>query len=192
MNSFFGKLTSINLFMMFSVAMLLAIVFAVYRPEQKHNISLQIDVDEQDISSLNDAHHTKLSTTQFYESLNFPSGRELRHASGRPAGFNKNFFITARSEFEVSNEDTYDISVNSDDGYRLFIDDKMVGEFIKDRPANNDKFQLLLKKGKHTLTMDYFQGFGNAALQVKYKPSHTNSYNYFGINSPEIKFIPFS
>lgn len=184
-------MNNLKTFFCFSLFLLAASILKIVELPENKNIFIRIEANKEDINSLNDPRSPKLVTFQYFKNINFPSNKELRHASGRPLGFDRNFFLNLLANFKVLKDQEYEIIINSDDGYRLFIDNNLIGEFTSDRPASEEKHSILLKSGEHNLSLDYFQGFGNAALQAKYRAFSEDKFNFIGDNSPNTKFIPF-
>ena len=60
---------------------------------------------------------------------------------------------------------SYELIVTSDDGIRLWLDDKLVLEDWTIHGPKDDRIPLT--GGRHRLRLEYFQNTGAAALQVR-------------------------
>jgi hypothetical protein len=63
----------------------------------------------------------------------------------------------------------YSFSVGSDDGFRLWIDGKLVGEFWADRGYAADPFTATLASGLHKIRIDYYENLGAARATFSYQ-----------------------
>jgi uncharacterized protein YgiM (DUF1202 family) len=66
------------------------------------------------------------------------------------------------------NAGTYQFSVQSDDGVRVFSDGVIVLDRFVGRVLTNDTFTVTLTQGPHTLVVEYFEGIDQAALQFQW------------------------
>jgi hypothetical protein len=70
---------------------------------------------------------------------------------------------------EVPTNGTYTFYVNSDDGSRLWIGSDLVVDHDGLHAASEKSGQVILKAGKHPLTVEYFQAGGAQRLEVSYE-----------------------
>lgn len=56
----------------------------------------------------------------------------------------------------------YQISVNHDDGMRIFIDDTLVHNHWIDKPPSNESFDISLNSGEHNLRIEYYEHLNGA------------------------------
>ena len=188
MNKFSG-----NKFLLYAISVLLFVLFQILNFEPKKNFILKIQANKDDISSIDDIRKIKLSSIKFIDTINFPSSKYLTHLKHGPIGFDKNYFLDFRGKFNTLEKGEYEIKITSDDGYKLFIDDKIISQHIKDRPANSfDEIEIELDQGFHDFFMTYFQGYGNAALEVMYRKKGDKNFRHLGKDSKLIKFSPFT
>ncbi|WP_407269360.1 PA14 domain-containing protein [Radiobacillus sp. PE A8.2] len=75
----------------------------------------------------------------------------------------------------------YNLDVDADDGVRVYIDGDLV---INDWVAKDDERNATveLKKGLHTITVEYFESYGTAKLMVNFYKSPQNVYQYTNYN----------
>lgn len=80
------------------------------------------------------------------------------------------FAIDAHTNLIVETEGTYEFSLASDDGARLFIDDTEIIDNDGTHPVRTKNGSIFLTKGKHKLVVKYFQGPATRiALQLFWK-----------------------
>jgi parallel beta-helix repeat protein len=90
----------------------------------------------------------------------------LDFANARAFGDGYAEHIGVRADGDVSlPAGAYDLSVTSDDGIRVWLDDKMVLEDWSIHGAKED--HLALAGGQHRLRLEYFQNTGAATLEVQ-------------------------
>jgi hypothetical protein len=101
--------------------------------------------------------------------LVFDSAQSLRHAQFGDLGFNRDFFLIAKTTMTVSTPAEFEFSVTSDDGYRLTLDGRTLGEHPQMRAAQTDHLTATLNPGIHRLELQYFQAYGPLALSAYYR-----------------------
>ena len=70
---------------------------------------------------------------------------------------------------QVFQQGTYQFSVTADDGASMFIDGQQVlNRFEGSQTAITNTFTYNMVAGNHTLTVNYFDGVGNALIQVQW------------------------
>lgn len=77
-------------------------------------------------------------------------------------------YMHFKGYLNVEEEDNYVIRLVSDDGSRLYLDGKLLIDndgFHSARPKDSE---VILKKGKHTIEIRYFQGLGGLALSLQW------------------------
>jgi len=80
------------------------------------------------------------------------------------------FGLVARAKFSVVKGGPHRLSVVSDDGVRVRIDDQVVLENWTWHAATRDEADVVLTVGEHTIQLDYFQIDGAAALSIELEP----------------------
>jgi uncharacterized protein YkwD len=68
------------------------------------------------------------------------------------------------------NSGTYRFSTSSDDGMRLYIDGQKVQDRWFDQAASPQTVDVPLAAGTHTLTVEYYQAWGDASIGVNWQP----------------------
>ncbi|MEM6675145.1 MAG: right-handed parallel beta-helix repeat-containing protein [Planctomycetota bacterium] len=76
------------------------------------------------------------------------------------------FGLFAETSFVVDRPGTYALSVQSDDGVRVFLDGEVVLEDWSLHAPKRDDAELTLTRGRHLIRLEYFQIQGAAALVV--------------------------
>ena len=69
----------------------------------------------------------------------------------------------------ISQAGNYLLRVEADDGARLILDGKVIGEGLNPGQPNSFETMLLLTPGDHTLQLDYFQHGGGSTLRLLWK-----------------------
>jgi hypothetical protein len=64
----------------------------------------------------------------------------------------------------------YTFFVVSDDGHRLWVGDKKLSEVWKDQAAAESKGQITLAAGSHPIKLEYYNGQGEAYIELLWKP----------------------
>jgi len=79
-----------------------------------------------------------------------------------------NFAIQYRSYLQIEKEGQYDFSTSSNDGSKLYIDNKLLVDNDGEHGARELSGSIFLTTGKHIIRVEYFQSGGSKALKVKY------------------------
>lgn len=80
------------------------------------------------------------------------------------------FALQFSGEIKIENAGEYEFFIHSNDGSRLFIDNKLVVDHHGLHGADMEKRgKMMLDKGMHSLRLDYFQAGGGMYLSVQYK-----------------------
>ncbi len=80
------------------------------------------------------------------------------------------FALRFRGVITVPTDGEYKFYTMSDDGTRLYIDEKIVVENGGIHPEQERSGVVKLSAGDHTIGVQYFDGGGNTALKVEWKP----------------------
>ncbi len=89
---------------------------------------------------------------------------DFANAAAFGSGFADHIAVRAAGDVTLP-AGTYDLSVTSDDGIRVWVDDKLVLEDWTIHGAKED--HLPLPGGRHLLRLEYFQNTGAATLEVQ-------------------------
>jgi alpha-L-rhamnosidase len=84
------------------------------------------------------------------------------------------FAMQFRSFLQIEKEGTYTFYINSNDGSRLFIDDKLLIDNGGEHGAREVSSTLELEAGMHSIRADYFQAGGGKVLSVSYESAEIN------------------
>jgi len=85
----------------------------------------------------------------------------------------------------VPSDDTYYFKIQSDDGSRLYIDDKLIIDNWAGHAFLPKVGQKTLKKGKYPIKIEYYDKVGNARLRLKWNGDQNE------IRAGSILAVPF-
>lgn len=101
----------------------------------------------------------------------------------------ENFAIDYTGQFYVNEKHKYCFMLGSDDGSKLFIDDKLIINNDHVHPIKYKSNCLSLNKGTHSIEVQYFQGPRyQVALMLQYKKEGDSVFQTFNIS----KFYPIT
>jgi beta-glucosidase len=81
-----------------------------------------------------------------------------------------NFSARWTGLIKVPKTGSYEFLIRGDDGYRLYIDDKLLIERWQDQTANNETVVTKLEAGKiHTVKLEYYQSTGDAEIGLGWR-----------------------
>jgi mono/diheme cytochrome c family protein len=113
-----------------------------------------------------------------------------RHVGLNPDGLkprNDNFALRFTANLRINKAGKHRFWFKSDDGSRLLIDGKVVGDNDGIHPANEKKVEVELKKGNHPIELQYFEGGGQVFLTLQ---ASGPSFGKRGQLKPEILSVP--
>jgi len=160
--------------------------YSIFSHNQKRVIEATIIQSAIPIRAIDDPVRSIKKETIWINKLYFPKGSELYHPSYGYLGYIHDFVIYFNAHFYLNKKKKIHFIVYSDDGFRLFIDGKMVMEYPKDRPFSKSEREVLLNPGRHTIYMKYFQGYGQLGIVAYYRDNA--KYHLLGENSDNIIF----
>ncbi|UCG94681.1 MAG: hypothetical protein JSW13_02700, partial [Candidatus Aerophobus sp.] len=76
------------------------------------------------------------------------------------------FSIRWSGELKMDKSDLYKIMIESDDGVRFWIDNKLVIDDWKDHNLLRNEAQMALESGWHPIKIEYYEGTGAAAISL--------------------------
>jgi len=80
-------------------------------------------------------------------------------------GLTENYSVRWSGEVSAAAPGPYEFITNTDDGVRVFVDQKLVIDDWKDHATTTNKATLPLQRGRHAVVIEYFQGTGGAVVQ---------------------------
>jgi len=126
--------------------------------------------------------------TLWIDRLSFPRGTQLRHPIYGYLGYSHDFIIDLTMEVESLRDQNVTFDIYSDDGFRLWIDGKVIAQYPTDRPFRKSRVITFLPQGKHHIRLKYFQGYGQLGLKALYRTDNS-SFKLFGTDSNTLKFL---
>lgn len=151
-------------------------------------VKLIISKNRVAVSDIYQIREIEVTREVMVDKLNLIVNNRFRHPKlGNVATFSDDFFVDVHHQITVNEADTYRFLMGSDDGFSLNIDGKVICEHLGDRPYTVQPCLIHLDKGKHTVNISYFQGFGNSGFTVQYARGDGKTY-WFGESSPNITF----
>jgi hypothetical protein len=120
--------------------------------------------------------------------INFPEGTEFEHPGIGKFGLQTDFFADLYTVINIKKEGTYFFSVASDDGFQLWIDNNLIGEFISNRSFSTDQVNVYLNEGDHHFKLSYYQGWGRLGLVSFYQGFGDSTTYLIGKNSKYMSF----
>ncbi|NOR76513.1 MAG: family 78 glycoside hydrolase catalytic domain [Draconibacterium sp.] len=79
------------------------------------------------------------------------------------------FALQQNSYIKIDKEGEYDFTISSNDGSKLYVNDKLIINNDGEHVARQISGSIYLTKGKHLISVEYFQSGGNKILQLYYK-----------------------
>jgi beta-glucosidase len=93
------------------------------------------------------------------------------HGDLRPGFPMEHFSVRWQGTLSVSHDDDFELIVAGDDGYRLFLDGKLVIDDWQDQGTTTNTASVHLLAGStHAVTLEYYQGGGAANIAFGYQP----------------------
>ena len=87
----------------------------------------------------------------------------------KPGAGGQEFSARWSGEIEAPVAGKYTFQTTSDDGVRLFVDDKAVIDNWTDHGATDDRAQVELTAGRHPIRLEFYQSGGGALMQLKWQ-----------------------
>lgn len=108
--------------------------------------------------------------------------------------FKRNFVIHATGFINLKKTQNIVFRLVSDDGSRLFVDDKLVVDNGGNHGLSPKDGEILLKAGKHAFKVEYFQGGGGKGLSLQWQPHGAEEFSVippaiFAFKGADIKRI---
>jgi hypothetical protein len=168
------KLAFLVLVLLFGI-FFISRIFSPFIPVR--NIAMTIVKQKGDIVTLDTPVDQDFKEVYYINTVNFRPGHILYHNDLGNFGYDLDFFMYFKSLIKVEQDGLYTFNVASDDGFRLKLNGKMIGEFISNRSFDSNQYKVFLAKGYYDMDLSYFQGYGNQGLSAQY--SYGDSRYYF-------------
>jgi hypothetical protein len=167
-------------------------IFFIYRLLSpivlQRNISMTIVKQKGVINSVDTPVITDFTANYYINTINFRPGFILYHNDLGDFAYDQNFFLFLNSTMHVKKEGLYTFIIASDDGFRLKLNGRLIGEFISDRSYNSNLYTIFLARGKYKMDLTYFQRFGPQGLSAQYRFNESPIYYFFGEDSSFMSF----
>ncbi len=178
--------------MIFLAGCLLFAIFFIYRMLSpvvfNTNIKMTIIKQKGDIITLDTPIVPDFTNTYYINTINFKQGSILDHNDIGNFSYTLNFYLFLYSTIHVEKDGLYLFTIASDDGFRLKLNDRLIGEFISNRAFGSNQYNVFLARGYYKMELSYFQGYGLQGLTAQYKYQDSARDYYFGENSPYMYF----
>jgi len=178
---------------LFSALLVLFFALIVNRitpPSVDKVLELVFSKNRAHIANINQPRSISETRTVMIDTLKLHERNKLAHPKLGPlVAWNDDFYVDMTTNFVVKNSDTYYFTVGSDDGFKLSLDGKELCKYPGDRAYLEQRCSARLTEGKHTLLLNYFQGYGHSGLTLQYSKGHDGKKRYWGDDSKDIKYI---
>jgi len=152
------------------------------------NVHITLTQQKGSIANLDTPRKQRSQEKFFLKDINFPNDNILRHSQFGKIDYKSNFFLDADTVLEVLKAGDYTFYINSDDGFRLKLNDKVICQFPNNRAMEMTACSTKLEEKTYNLHLSYFQGGGPLGLQVYYHHNADNKRYLVGNNSKYIIF----
>lgn len=116
------------------------------------------------------------SASRKVTSINYRgTGGFFKDPAGKDWPVRDHFYVRWSGYIEVKAAGKYTFNTRSDDGSRLFIDDKKVTDNAGWHGMRDKRGDVELSAGKHKFWAEMFEGGGGAGMEMKYKGPDTGS-----------------
>ena len=154
------------------VAVLLAFSLLVmgksFAAELEAGLTCEIFNIGEEISDFPDLKDKKATKTLVAKDINVDAGDGEWPDSG---GLTDQFYVRWTGVIKIEKDGKYKFYTESDDGSRLFIDDKQVVDNGGLHAAEEKDGEVELKAGEHKLKVEFFENGGQASCKVSWEPA---------------------
>lgn len=101
--------------------------------------------------------------------------------------YDSDFAIVWQGEFHADNDGSYEFMLAADDGARISINNQIIATVDGLGPMSADRNQTGkadLKKGSHSIRIEYFQQGGNKGLGIGWRPEGEKQWDFLTPTSP--------
>ncbi len=100
------------------------------------------------------------------------SGIDFVWNDGPAAGFQKTkYSVRWTGSIHPAADGPYDFVVRGDDGFRLYLDDKIIINAWRDQASTAEVARRMLKAGEHRVRLEYYQNEGGADISLGWGPA---------------------
>ncbi|WP_020210227.1 PA14 domain-containing protein [Gilvimarinus chinensis] len=167
----------------------LLIIVRVLPPSVDENLTLVLSKSQINITAINAKRDISATRTVMIDKLDLHHNNRFKHPKLGMLGWTEDFYADIETRFEVKKPDRYRFMVGSDDGFSLSIDGKRLCHYPKDRPFSKQSCYRELSAGPHTLTLSYFQGFGNSGLTLEAGRANGDKPKFWGEKIAGIEYL---
>ena len=151
--------------------------------------NLVISKNRVSIVDIHQPRDIEMSKTVKVDVIDLAEKSRFRHKKLGDIGYSGDFFVDVDAPFVVKKAGEYFFFLGSDDGFIFSVDGKQLCEWTHDRPLTTDMCRVTLNEGTHNFKLTYFQGYGNAGLQMSYAFAQDGKQYFAGKDSKYIKFV---
>jgi hypothetical protein len=150
------------------VIIALIVIAKIYSSRPHGDISLTISKNRTEIVNLDTKRDVYYKEKLYIDKIDFENSPQLKHKMLGNLGVVENLFMDF--DIDIKSQDTRDVifEITSDDGFRLFVDNMMIGEHNADRPYSYTRVNYKLTKGNHNIKLLYFQRYSNMGIKAKF------------------------
>ncbi len=183
-----------HIFLIIVIIMFVLFLIKAFAPIDQKDKTFKVTVTKNRTTIMNlDETPEPVSTKTFYtDTINyFSADDELTHVIYGPTGIAGEFYMEIEGKINVNKSQNYYFKINFDDGYRLTIDNILVGEFTEVSRGNIVEESIYLSEGQHEINVKYFESYGPTALIIEYFSDDDERPVIMGINTRNIEFLKF-
>ncbi|WP_159817988.1 PA14 domain-containing protein [Colwellia sp. 20A7] len=171
------------------LTMAVAIYLQTSLVELSETIAVTVLKNKDEIKSVHQERNISKSKEYYLDQISFQAnGNHLYHHAHGNIGYKEHYFIDFNSSFTTKDSAVYQFSISSDDGFALYIDNKLICQHANDRPLTKSMCSVELKAGAHDFKLNYFQGYGNVGLVALYKDIKEHQFQPVGLDSNNLSF----
>ncbi len=167
----------------------LIIIVRVIPPSVDENLTLTLSKNRVNITGIDQPRNISESRTVRIDKVDLHHDNRFKHSVLGMLGWTEDFYADIETRFKVTETARYRFMVGSDDGFSLSIDGKRLCQYPKDRPFSKQSCYRELSAGQHTLTLSYFQGFGNSGLTLEAGRANGDKPKFWGEKIAGIDYL---
>lgn len=134
-------------------------------------------------ASLNQINFSAPKSTYNSKMINIPQDKKSALPTVlKQSNRTENVAIVWEGKMTVAAKKTYEFELISDDGSRLYIDNRLFIDNDGVHGANGIRKKITLTPGTHQIKVQYFQGLMNFIVQLKIRDSDSSAFEVFDIS----------